>query len=296
MIQGVKLKQRREAVGLTQQELADQLCVTVQAVSQWENGRTQPDSDRILLLAKLLKTTADALLDEAQTGVAPWQLTDQMFSEEHMYSKLKAFAQAEGLTETYRALPYMRSCHAGQTRKPGLGVSQAVPYIVHPLTMACQAHAMGIREDSALAAALLHDVCEDCNIAPEDLPFSAPVKAVVSLLTKNPERFWEVGRSTALAEYYSGIQGNQTAMFVKALDRCSNLSTMATSFSSEKMARYITETEEYILPLLEEIKRRYPDWNDAAFLLKYQILSLLETQKALMMKYHMTMEGKGNGR
>lgn len=87
MIQGVKLKQRREAVGLTQQELADQLCVTVQAVSQWENGRTQPDSDRILLLAKLLKTTADALLDEAQTGVAPWQLTDQMFSEEHMYSK-----------------------------------------------------------------------------------------------------------------------------------------------------------------------------------------------------------------
>ena len=89
----------------------------------------------------------------------------------------------------------------------------------------------------------------------------------------------------ALAKYYSGIQGNQTAMLVKCLDRCSNLSTMASSFSAEKMARYIIETENYILPMLDEIKRRYFDWNDAVFLFKYQILSLLETQKALLTKY-----------
>lgn len=290
MIQGAKIKQRREALGMTQQELADQLYVTIQAVSQWENGKTQPDSDRILLLAKLLGTTADALLDGSKAEVAPWQFSDRMFSEEHMYSKLKAFAQAEGLTETYQALPYMRSCHAGQTRKPGMGAKQNIPYIVHPLTMACQAHAMGIQDDVVLAVALLHDVCEDCDIKPEELPFSAPVKAAVFLLTKNPERFLEMGRAAALAEYYSGIQSSQTAMLVKCLDRCSNLSTMASSFSAGKMARYITETEENILPMLEEIKRRRLDWNDAAFLLKYQILSLLETQKALLMKYHATMD------
>lgn len=286
MIQGAKIKQRREALGMTQQELADKLYVTIQAVSQWENGKTQPDSDRILLLAKLLGTTADALLDGSQPGVASWQLSDRMFSEEHMYSKLKAFAQAEGLAETYQALPYMRSCHAGQSRKPGMGAGQSVPYIVHPLTMACQAHAMGIRDDAVLAAALLHDACEDGGVKPEELPFSSPVRTAVSLLTKDPERFLEVGRAAALAEYYSGIQGNQTAMFVKCLDRCSNLSTMAASFSAEKMARYIKETDKYILPMLEELKCRYPDWNDAAFLLKYQMLSLLETQKALLMKYH----------
>lgn len=290
MIQGAKIKQRREALGLTQQELADKLYVTIQAVSQWENGKTQPDSDRILLLAKLLGTTADALLDGAQIGATSWQLSDQMFSEDHMYSKLKAFAQAEGLTETYQALPYMRSCHAGQIRKPGVGANQSVPYIIHPLTMTCQAHAMGIRDDVVLTTALLHDVCEDCGVKPEELPFSPPVKTAVSLLTKDPERFLAVGRAAALAEYYSGIQGNQTAMLVKCLDRCNNLSTMASSFSAEKMARYITETEDHILPMLEEIKRRYLDWNDAAFLLKYQMLSLLETQKALLMKYHVTTE------
>ncbi len=282
MIQGEKIKQRREALGLTQQELADKLYVTMQAVSQWENGKTQPDSDRILLLAKLLGTTADALLDGSQAGTLSWQLSDRMFSEEHMYSKLKAFAQAECLVETYQALPYMRSCHAGQMRKPAAGKSPSVPYIVHPLTMACQAHAMGIRDDVVLATALLHDVCEDCGVKPEDLPFSAPVRAAVSLLTKDPERFLKAGRGAALAEYYSGIQGSQTAMLVKCLDRCSNLSTMASSFSVEKMAQYIAETEEYILPMLTEIKRRYLDWSDTAFLLKYQILSLLETQKALL--------------
>lgn len=57
---------------------------------------------------------------------------------------------------------------------------------------------------------------------------------------------------------------------------------MAASFTVERMARYISETEENILPLLDEIKSRYLEWNDAAFLLKYQILSLLETQKALL--------------
>ena len=281
-MRGHRIRQRREDLGMTQQELADKLLVTVQAVSQWENGKTQPDSDRIPQLAKLLRTTADDLLDDAAPIAVSWQLSDRMFSEERMYSKLKAFAQAEGLDETYRALPYMRSCHQGQTREPARGSGRSVPYVVHPLTMACHAHAIGIRDDTVLAVALLHDVCEDCGAEPGELPFSVPVRTAVALLTKDAGRFLAVGRKVALEEYYGGISGNQAAMLVKCLDRCSNLSTMASSFSKERMARYITETEAYVLPMLEEIKRRYLDWNDAAFLLKYQILALLETQKALL--------------
>ena len=50
-MRGHRIRQRREDLGMTQQELADKLLVTVQAVSQWENGKTQPDSDRIPQLA-----------------------------------------------------------------------------------------------------------------------------------------------------------------------------------------------------------------------------------------------------
>lgn len=283
MIQGSKIRQRREVLGLTQLELAEKLFVTVQAVSQWENDKTQPDTDRILQLAKILGTTADALLDGSSESEAHWHLVDQMFSAEHMYSKLKAFAQSEQLQETYQALPYMRKCHTGQVRDSVRGINQNTPYIVHPLTMACQAHAMGIREDTVLAAALLHDVCEDCGVLPEELPFSDEVRTAVGLLTKNEFRFQQIGRPAALAEYYERIHSNKTSMLVKCLDRCHNLSTMASSFSSERMARYIMETEEHILPILDEIKSRYADLSDAVFLLKYQTLSLLETQKALLM-------------
>lgn len=282
MIQGSKIKKLREALGLTQQELADRLFVTVQAVSQWENCRTQPDSDRILQLAKILGTTADVLLDELSESGVQWQLSDKMFSEEHMYSKLKAFAETENLRATYQALPYMRKCHEGQTRDAVRGSNIKIPYIVHPLTMACHAHAMGIKDDTVLATTLLHDVCEDCGISPEELPFSDDVKTAVGLLTKNKARFQEIGWEAALAEYYDGIRSNKTAMLVKCLDRCHNLSTMAASFSADKMTKYIIETELYILPLLDEIKRRYIDLNDAAFLLKYQMLGLVETQKALL--------------
>lgn len=41
------------------------------------------------------------------------------------------------------------------------------------------------------------------------------------------------------------------------------------------------ETEEYVLPLLDVLKNEYSEYSDLAFLVKYQILSILETIKCL---------------
>ena len=38
-----RLRQLRQASGLTQRQLADRLNVTFQAISKWENGRAAPD-------------------------------------------------------------------------------------------------------------------------------------------------------------------------------------------------------------------------------------------------------------
>ena len=57
---GENIRRAREELGITQQTLADQLFVTRQAVSRWENGSRYPD----LLTAKRLSEGLNASLDE----------------------------------------------------------------------------------------------------------------------------------------------------------------------------------------------------------------------------------------
>ena len=65
------------------------------------------------------------------------------------------------------------------------------------------------------------------------------------------------------------------------MDRCNNLSTMATGFSDRKMVKYVKQTEEYVLPLLDVVKG-VPEWNNAAWLMRYQMVTMLETFKRLL--------------
>jgi transcriptional regulator with XRE-family HTH domain len=45
------IRQRREALGLTQGQLAEKLGVALNTVSRWENGASQPESFEMLDLA-----------------------------------------------------------------------------------------------------------------------------------------------------------------------------------------------------------------------------------------------------
>lgn len=71
-----------------------------------------------------------------------------------MYTYLTAFLRGAGMTESIKALSFARQKHSGQNRKNG------IPYIAHPLSMACYAAALGIKDDNIMATILLHDVCE----------------------------------------------------------------------------------------------------------------------------------------
>ncbi len=59
---GERIKTLRKKNNLTQEELADHLCVTYQAVSKWENGGSNPDFALIVPLAKIFHVTTDELL------------------------------------------------------------------------------------------------------------------------------------------------------------------------------------------------------------------------------------------
>lgn len=59
---GKRIMAARKQLGLTQDQLAEQLGVTAQAVSKWENDQSCPDIAMLPRLAELFHTTTDALL------------------------------------------------------------------------------------------------------------------------------------------------------------------------------------------------------------------------------------------
>ena len=74
---GERLRELRTQNRLSQEELAKKLGVTAQAVSKWENGRSMPDFEAIVPMAKLFHITTDRLLGyegPRQDWEIRWQL------------------------------------------------------------------------------------------------------------------------------------------------------------------------------------------------------------------------------
>lgn len=63
----VNIKKAREKVGLTQQELANELGVVQSTVAMWETQSSLPRADKLPALAKVLGCTIDELLKEGES-------------------------------------------------------------------------------------------------------------------------------------------------------------------------------------------------------------------------------------
>ncbi|OPZ86663.1 MAG: HTH-type transcriptional regulator ImmR [Firmicutes bacterium ADurb.Bin419] len=66
---GNNLKLLRKEKGLTQEQLADMLDVSRQAVSKWESDNGYPETDKLLIIAKELGVSLDYLMDNAPKEV-----------------------------------------------------------------------------------------------------------------------------------------------------------------------------------------------------------------------------------
>lgn len=63
---GEKIYVLRKRQGLSQEDLASALNVSRQSISNWETGASNPEINKLTLLAAKLGTSVDFLLDEAQ--------------------------------------------------------------------------------------------------------------------------------------------------------------------------------------------------------------------------------------
>ena len=68
MTMGEKILAMRKARGWSQEELAERIGVTRQAVSRWESGAAKPDADKIITVCDLFGVSADYLLRDGASA------------------------------------------------------------------------------------------------------------------------------------------------------------------------------------------------------------------------------------
>lgn len=192
-------------------------------------------------------------------------MTEQ-YNVDKMYTYLRGFLVGAQMKESLKALGYARQKHSGQTRKDGK------PYIVHPLSMACYAVALGIRDDNILATILLHDVVEDCGVELQALPFNETIKRGIKYMTV--VKYEDEDKSTTKKRYFTEMINSKEAVICKAIDRYNNLADMVGTLSDEAIIKNIKETDELLLPLLKKAKEQWAELSDILFVLRTNIRSI----------------------
>ena len=81
------LKNLREQHGLTQEQLAEHVMVTRQAVSRWETGETQPNTETLKLLSKEYDVSINTLLGSPRSLIC--QCCGMPLTEDGMISREK---------------------------------------------------------------------------------------------------------------------------------------------------------------------------------------------------------------
>jgi GTP diphosphokinase / guanosine-3',5'-bis(diphosphate) 3'-diphosphatase len=169
-----------------------------------------------------------------------------------------------------RAFDYASLRHVHQTRRSG------EPYILHPIAVATILTELQMHE-SVLAAALLHDVIEDCGVTVEDLTeeFGAEIAQLVDGVTKlkladfettqgdlaataaltpvTSKKHGEISRSAAnLRKILLAMARDLRVMIIKLADRLHNMRTLS-SLSPERQQRVSKETLQIFAPLAHRL-------------------------------------------
>ena len=195
-------------------------------------------------------------------------------NEATMFTYLRGRLDGPGFEQSRAALVFARKAHNGQTRKDG------APYIVHPLSMACDAIACKGVTDEIIATILLHDVCEDCKIPLSALPVNDKVKQGVKYMTIR--KFNGEEKAETKRRYFHELLDSKEAIVCKAFDRYANLNDAEGALSEEAIVRNIIETHELLMPVLKEAKYEYPEISD----MLHTIRTALKRTLRMMAKYH----------
>ncbi len=250
---GKQIRKYRKQAGLTQAQLADKLGITFQSVSSWENDEYLPDPTRLTETSHHLGIGVNQLLEES--NIAEFERRDRLADEQHMHTMLKTALRMGSFPLAYRALGYVDE----RCRKMPAQSRRA-------MHLACHALALGIETDEVLELLLYYGLSHDTELDINGCPASTSCKEMLRLLTKN-STLPETAPAASLARCMDSVYG---------------LSTVAIDGDRARMILAVQEAEKHTVRDLHDLKNAMPEWNNAIYLMRYQLLSLLETYKRLL--------------
>jgi len=178
-----------------------------------------------------------------------------------LIEKAKTYLQPEKMAVIERAYEFAAKAHEGQTRKSG------EPYIEHPLHVAMILVNLQL-DASSLAAALLHDVEENCGVENAEIveKFGPEIAKLVDATTKlgkisltttnvTPRRGSGLsGASQAenLRKMLVAMAEDLRVVFIKLADRLHNMRTLQ-ALTPEQQLRISRETLDIYAPLAHRL-------------------------------------------
>ena len=174
---------------------------------------------------------------------------------QQLLEKVRSYLPDNRVALVEEAYQFAETCHAGQLRRSG------DPYIVHPLDAALTVADLQL-DAAAVAAALLHDVQEDCGIPNQELKrrFGAEVAKLVDGATKLARITWQSAEAPVdssmqaenLRKMFLAMAEDIRVVIIKLADRLHNMRTLQ-YLEPEKQQRTAQETIEIYAPLASRL-------------------------------------------
>ncbi|MEX2599733.1 MAG: bifunctional (p)ppGpp synthetase/guanosine-3',5'-bis(diphosphate) 3'-pyrophosphohydrolase, partial [Dehalococcoidia bacterium] len=191
-----------------------------------------------------------------------------------MLEKVREYLPPEKVDLIQRAYDYAAELHAGQTRKSGEA------YIEHPVSAAKYLADLSL-DGPTIAAALLHDVIEDCGVNVEDLRarFGEDVARLVDGVTKLTKldlvsneasapllHFSDDGQAESIRKMLVAMAEDIRVVLIKLADRLHNMRTLG-ALSPERRVAIAQETLDIYAPLAHRLGMGEIKWQleDMAF-------------------------------
>jgi len=210
------------------------------------------------------------------------------FSE--LIQKAKEYLPPEKLAVVEDAYNFALKAHEGQVRKSG------EPYLEHPLQTALTLVELQL-DAGTLAAALLHDVPENCGIPVSEIEarFGADIAKLVDGTTKLGKFSWQAPEKDVAARQQQAenlrkmlvaMAEDLRVVFIKLADRLHNMRTLD-ALSPERRRGIAQETLEIYAPLTHRLGIWELKWQLEDLSFRYleprkyrQIANLVATQRA----------------